>query len=192
MTAVEVLKIILGLPGLQQEVLVYEATSGMIIKHRMKGKQRDCICCGQAGFDLVAYDYAQLVKPSKTLLELLEAVPDGNKMEAGQYFKDWEGKPQFILDVRVPIQFSMYHFPGAVNIPLSQLNSYIVSSTQPDIASVAETQTVFVVCRRGIAAAMASAQLAKAGVVSKHYVDFFVIVGGLNACAKVNPKVPFY
>lgn len=191
MAAVEVLKMTLGLPGLRQEVAVYEALPGMITKHRMKGKQTDCTC-GQAGLDLGTCDYAQLVKPGKTLQELLALVPDANKMEAGQYFKDWDGKPQFILDVRVPIQFSLYHLPTAVNIPLSQLKSYIVRDTQADIATVAETQTVFVVCRRGIAAAMASAQLANAGIVSNRYTDFFVIVGGLNACSKASPKVPFY
>ena len=127
--AVEVLKIILGLEGLRQEVIVYDAMQGMITKHRMKGRQMDCIACGKPEFDINSDNYSHLVKPSKTLQELLTAVPDVNKMEAAQYFKDWEGKPHFILDVRVPIQFLMYHLPGAVNIPLGQLKHYIVPVT---------------------------------------------------------------
>ena len=88
MMAAEVVKMVLGRKGLNQEVIVFEAVQGTITKHRMRGKRPDCLACSGAPFDLTAYDYSQLTKAAgRPHTELLSEVPDGNKVDPAVYFK---------------------------------------------------------------------------------------------------------
>ena len=61
----------------------------------------------------------------------------------------------FVLDVRQPDEFAEGHVPGAVLIPLDQLEARV--------AEVPEDGPIYVVCRSGARSALAAGALRQAG-----------------------------
>ncbi|MFJ9928205.1 MULTISPECIES: rhodanese-like domain-containing protein [Streptomyces] len=64
-----------------------------------------------------------------------------------------------VIDVRTPGEYAGGHVPGALNIPLDQLDRAL-----PDIRGAAERGEVLVVCASGARSEKACAQLAAQGV----------------------------
>lgn len=68
-----------------------------------------------------------------------------------------EAGPAVVVDVRTPEEFASGHVPGAVNIPVDQLEARI---GELDAHRSAE---LYLICRSGGRSARAQAQLAAAG-----------------------------
>ncbi|OIK23036.1 rhodanese-like domain-containing protein, partial [Streptomyces malaysiense] len=64
-----------------------------------------------------------------------------------------------VIDVRTPGEYAGGHLPGALNIPLDQIERAL-----PDIRSAAEHGEILVVCASGARSEKACAQLAQQGV----------------------------
>lgn len=64
-----------------------------------------------------------------------------------------------VIDVRTPGEFAGGHVPGALNIPLDQLDRAL-----PDIRSAAERAEILVVCASGARSEKACLQLAEKGI----------------------------
>ncbi|MER6335121.1 rhodanese-like domain-containing protein, partial [Streptomyces sp. NPDC001034] len=64
-----------------------------------------------------------------------------------------------VIDVRTPGEFAGGHVPGALNIPLDQLDRAL-----PDIRDAAERGEVLVVCASGARSEKACLQLAEKGI----------------------------
>jgi rhodanese-related sulfurtransferase len=75
--------------------------------------------------------------------------------------------PHTLLDVREPEEFTLGHIPGALNIPLSEL--------QDRLDEVPVDQVVVVVCAHGIRSVIAARILAEAG-----YDGIYNLVDGIS------------
>ncbi|MFF8995635.1 rhodanese-like domain-containing protein [Streptomyces sp. NPDC014983] len=64
-----------------------------------------------------------------------------------------------VIDVRTPGEYAGGHVPGALNIPLDQLDRAL-----PDIRSAAERAEILVVCASGARSEKACLQLAEKGI----------------------------
>ncbi|GLX54378.1 transporter [Streptomyces hygroscopicus subsp. hygroscopicus] len=64
-----------------------------------------------------------------------------------------------VIDVRTPGEYAGGHVPGALNIPLDQLDRAL-----PDIRSAAERAEILVVCASGARSEKACRQLAEKGI----------------------------
>ncbi|MFR9793274.1 rhodanese-like domain-containing protein [Streptomyces sp. MB22_4] len=64
-----------------------------------------------------------------------------------------------VIDVRTPGEYAGGHVPGALNIPLDQLDRAL-----PDIRSAAERAEILVVCASGARSEKACQQLAEKGI----------------------------
>ncbi|MER6334519.1 rhodanese-like domain-containing protein [Streptomyces sp. NPDC001034] len=64
-----------------------------------------------------------------------------------------------VIDVRTPGEYAGGHIPGALNIPLDQLDRAL-----PDIRSAAERAEILVVCASGARSENACRQLAEKGI----------------------------
>lgn len=67
------------------------------------------------------------------------------------------GEPIFILDVRTPAEFSSGHIPGAINIPLDQVDP-------SKISSLAGSREVVTVCQAGGRSSRCYQALRNAGI----------------------------
>jgi len=83
--------------------------------------------------------------------------------------KDWQaaGRPAQLVDVRSATEFATAHVPGAVNIPLEQI--------ERRTADLAANEPVVLICQAGTRARMARALLAESGK------DLVVLEGGTAA-----------
>lgn len=80
-----------------------------------------------------------------------------------------------LVDVRTPTEFESSHIPGAVNLPLNQLNQHASR-----VARDASEQVVLI-CQSGPRAEQAQNRLAAAGLA-----DTVVMTGGMNAWASAD------
>ncbi|WP_030543362.1 rhodanese-like domain-containing protein [Streptomyces albus] len=78
-----------------------------------------------------------------------------------------------VIDVRSPGEYAGGHIPGALNIPLDQLQRAL-----PDLRAAAERGELAVVCASGARSQQACEQLTAAGVPAA------TLVGGTNAWAE--------
>ncbi|GAA1462360.1 rhodanese-like domain-containing protein [Nocardiopsis exhalans] len=83
-----------------------------------------------------------------------------------------------LVDVRTPAEFESSHIPGAVNLPLGQLDQHAGR-----VARDASEQVVLV-CQSGPRAEQAQTRLAAAGLT-----DSVVLSGGMNAWAAADAPV---
>jgi rhodanese-related sulfurtransferase len=86
-----------------------------------------------------------------------------------EIWKDWQaaGRPAQLVDVRSATEFATAHLPGAINIPLEQI--------ERRTADLEANVPVVLVCQTGTRARMASALLAVSGK------DLVVLDGGTQA-----------
>jgi rhodanese-related sulfurtransferase len=84
-------------------------------------------------------------------------------------WKDWQvaGRPAQLVDLRSATEFATAHLPGAINIPLEQI--------ERRTADLEANMPVVLVCQTGTRARMASAMLAASGR------DLVVLEGGTQA-----------
>ncbi|GIP34914.1 sulfurtransferase TusA family protein [Paenibacillus sp. J2TS4] len=100
--------------------------------------------------------------------ELKEEVRFPNKMTNEELLKKLEAQePLTVLDVREPAEYAFSHIPGAISIPLGELENRI-QELNPD-------QPIHVVCRTGARSDMACQLLAGQG-----FEEVFNIVPGMS------------
>ncbi|MDD6840825.1 MAG: rhodanese-like domain-containing protein [Spirochaetales bacterium] len=87
--------------------------------------------------------------------------------EAKALMKETEG--YILLDVRTKEEYESGYIPGAINIPLSDINENVVSSL-PD-----KSQMILVYCRSGNRSRQASDKLSKLGYTN------IIEIGGINS-----------
>ena len=78
-------------------------------------------------------------------------------------------KGYILLDVRTKEEYESGHIPGAINIPLSDINDTPISSL-PD-----KSQMILVYCRSGNRSKQASDKLVKLGYIN------IIEIGGINS-----------
>ncbi|MCI6115065.1 MAG: rhodanese-like domain-containing protein [Spirochaetales bacterium] len=87
--------------------------------------------------------------------------------EAKALMKETEG--YILLDVRTKEEYESGYIPGAINIPLSDINENVVSSL-PD-----KSQMILVYCRSDNRSRQASDKLSKLGYTN------IIEIGGINS-----------
>ena len=87
--------------------------------------------------------------------------------EAKALMKETEG--YILLDVRTKEEYESGYIPGAINIPLSDINENVVSSL-PD-----KSQIILVYCRSGNRSRQASDKLSRLGYTN------IIEIGGINS-----------
>ena len=87
--------------------------------------------------------------------------------EAKALMKETEG--YILLDVRTKEEYESGYIPGAINIPLSDINENVVSSL-PD-----KSQMILVYCRSGNRSKQASDKLSRLGYTN------IIEIGGINS-----------
>ena len=80
-----------------------------------------------------------------------------------------ESEGYILLDVRTKEEYESGYIPGAINIPLSDINENVVSSL-PD-----KSQMILVYCRSGNRSRQASDKLSKLGYTN------IIEIGGINS-----------
>ena len=87
--------------------------------------------------------------------------------EAKALMKETEG--YILLDVRTKEEYESGYIPGAINIPLSDINGNVVSSL-PD-----KSRMILVYCRSGNRSRQASDKLSRLGYTN------IIEIGGINS-----------
>lgn len=80
-----------------------------------------------------------------------------------------ESEGYILLDVRTKEEYESGYIPGAINIPLSDINENVVSSL-PD-----KSQMILVYCRSGNRSRQASDKLSRLGYTN------IIEIGGINS-----------
>ena len=104
------------------------------------------------------------------------AQPNAPKMASDDVLALLEKGEVFFLDVREPKEFAVSHLPGAVNIPVGQI--------QQRVAEIPTGRLAVFICRSGTRSLTASAIATRAGLTNAAHLE-----GGLLAWAKeVDPS----
>lgn len=117
-----------------------------------------------------------------------------NQMSVQQLKQLIDEKPSNILliDVRYKSEYEMAHLPGAVLVPMPEINSgkgiaKIKQLIKEKRQTSSEEPTVIVMCKAGVRSAKALVQLKKAGISG------FNVTGGIHAWSKeIDSSVPQY
>lgn len=169
--AVETLKVLLGIPSLSGKLLVYDALESSFRKVTMRGKDEACpACAAVTTIDPHTYDYAAFLAPkapTKSHEDLLAELPEVNKVTAEAYrtvtsTQKHLYEEHLLVDVRLPLHFSIVHLPNAVNVPLGELERYV-----EELRQTALEKSVFLFCRRGVSACKATHFLLSKGITSE-------------------------
>jgi sulfur-carrier protein adenylyltransferase/sulfurtransferase len=162
--ATEAIKVIVGAgEPLIGRLLTYDALAMRFEEFRFQ-RRADCAVCGDRPTIMAPQDAPQLCTA-----EALESV----RILTGVQLCDLMEQPGggvAIVDVREPREFAVGHLPGAVNIPVGEL--------QGRMGSLPKGRVVFV-CRSGARSLNAAALASRAGVE-----DIAHLEGGLLAWAR--------
>jgi rhodanese-related sulfurtransferase len=117
-----------------------------------------------------------------------------NQMSVQQLKQLIDEKPSNILliDVRYKSEYEMTHLPGAVLVPMPEINSgkgiaKIKQLIKEKRLAFSEEPTVIVMCKAGVRSAKALVQLKKAGISG------FNVTGGIHAWSQeIDSSVPQY
>ena len=88
-----------------------------------------------------------------------------------------ESEGYILLDVRTKEEYESGYIPGAINIPLSDINENVVSSLP------AKSQMILVYCRSGNRSKQASDKLSRLGYTN------IIEIGGINSWKGVIIKI---
>lgn len=164
--ATETIKLVIGVgEPLLGRFLTYDALAMRFEEFRFS-RRRDCAVCGEQPTIREPADLAELCSA-----EVIDRVP---RLTPAQL---WPQLPTVaIVDVREPKEFAVSHLPGAMNIPVGQL--------QNRIADIPADKAAVFICRSGSRSLTASAIASRAGLTNAAHLE-----GGLLAWAKeVDPS----
>lgn len=164
--ATEAIKLIVGVgEPLLGRLLTYDALAMRFEEFRFS-RRHDCAVCGDQPSIRAPADLAEACSVEVTDRVLRLAPSDL-----------WPMLPEVaIIDVREPKEFAVSHLPGAVNIPVGQM--------QQRVAEVPSGRTAVFICRSGARSLTASAIATRAGLTNTAHLE-----GGLLAWARdVDPS----
>lgn len=162
--ATEAIKVIVGAgEPLIGRLLTYDALAMRFEEFRFK-RRADCAVCGDRPTITAPQEAPQLCTA-----EALESVRTLTAVQLCDLIEQ-PGGGVAIVDVRAPREFAVAHLPGAVNIPVGDL--------QARMGSLPKGRVVFV-CRSGARSLNAAALASRAGVE-----DIAHLEGGLLAWAR--------
>jgi adenylyltransferase/sulfurtransferase len=162
--ATEAIKVIVGVgEPLIGRLLTYDALAMRFEEFRFK-RRADCAVCGDRPTITAPQDAPQLCTA-----EALESVRTLTAVQLCDLIEQ-PGGGVAIVDVREPREFAVARLPGAVNIPVGEL--------QARMGSLPKGRVVFV-CRSGARSLNAAALASRAGVE-----DIAHLEGGLLAWAR--------
>lgn len=160
--ATEAIKLIVGIgEPLLGRFLTYDALSMRFAEFRFT-RRRDCAVCGDQPTILQPADLQELCS-----VEVMDRIRRLTPAELRTLVSEVA-----IVDVREPQEFAVSRLPGAVNIPIGQL--------QVRLSEIPQSRLAVFVCRSGARSLTASAIAARAGSVNAAHLE-----GGLLAWAKV-------
>jgi adenylyltransferase/sulfurtransferase len=159
--ATEAIKLIVGIgEPLLGRFLTYDALSMRFEEFRFT-RRRDCAVCGEHPTIREPADLQELCS-----VEVMDRIKRLTPAELRPMLSDVA-----IVDVREPQEFAVSRLPGAVNIPVGQL--------QERLAEIPKNRLAVFVCRSGARSLTASAIAARAGLVDAAHLE-----GGLLAWAQ--------
>jgi sulfur-carrier protein adenylyltransferase/sulfurtransferase len=159
--ATEAIKLIIGVgEPLLGRLLTYDALAMHFEEFRFS-RRRDCAVCGEQP---TIREPADLVELCST--EVMERVRRLTPAQLQPLLSE-----AAIIDVREPKEFAVSRLPGAVNIPVGQL--------QHRLPEIPAGQLAVFICRSGARSLTASAIAARAGLTTAAHLE-----GGLLAWAK--------
>jgi adenylyltransferase/sulfurtransferase len=159
--ATEAIKLIVGIgEPLLGRFLTYDALSMRFEEFRFT-RRRDCAVCGEHPTIREPADLQELCS-----VEVMDRIKRLTPAELRPMLSDVA-----IVDVREPQEFAVACLPGAVNIPVGQL--------QGRLAEIPKNRLAVFVCRSGARSLTASAIAARAGLVDAAHLE-----GGLLAWAQ--------
>ena len=115
----------------------------------------------------LSFSLILLILLSSCLFSMGESYKRISMDEAKALMEESEG--YILLDVRTKEEYESGYIPGAINIPLSDINENVVSSL-PD-----KSQMILVYCRSGNRSRQASDKLSKLGYTN------IIEIGGINS-----------
>ena len=162
--ATEAIKLIVGAgEPLIGRLLTYDALGMRFDEFRFK-RRVDCAVCGDTPTITAPQDAPQLCTA-----EALANVRTLTAIELSELLQEPEGRAA-VVDVREPREFSASHLPGAVNIPVGEMNVRM--------GSLPKGLVIFV-CRSGARSRTAAALASRAGVEDVAHLE-----GGLLAWSR--------
>jgi len=96
-----------------------------------------------------------------------------NKITTAEFINLSKSQKIFLLDVRSPDEFQSCHFPGALNVPLDQIETGAHQE-------IPRNQPVYIMCQSGLRSERAVRILS-----SQNYSNLVCIQGGISECSKV-------
>ncbi|MGH8179084.1 MAG: molybdopterin-synthase adenylyltransferase MoeB [Steroidobacter sp.] len=162
--ATEAIKLIVGAgEPLIGRLLTYDALGMRFEEFRFK-RRRDCAVCGDQPTITAPQDLTELCNP--------ESLAGVRRLSPGE-LRSLLAKPGVvsIIDVREPKEFAVAHLPGALNIPVGEV--------QQRSAELPRADVVVFICRSGARSLSASALVARAGATNLAHLE-----GGLLAWAR--------
>lgn len=169
--ATEVIKILSGWgEPLSGTLMIYDAHSTRFRNIKLRARKKDCISCSVNRLDSLSSDYGFVCGPKAEVV-----VPS---IDARTFSTVAEGYT--LIDVRDPIQYSICSLPGAINVPMRDLDSRL-DSLKSDV------NPIFVMCRRGVLSKLATAKMVQHGIKATN------VSGGLVQWkTSVDPEFPLY
>lgn len=159
--ATEAIKLIIGVgEPLLGRFLTYDALAMRFEEYRFS-RRADCAVCGEQP---TIREPADLVEICST--EVMDRIRRLTPAQLRSLLQE-----AAIVDVREPGEFAVSHLPGAVNIPVGQV--------QQRLSEIPKAGLAVFVCRSGARSLTASAIAARAGLVTVAHLE-----GGLLAWAK--------
>lgn len=190
--ALEAVKIALDMRSgvLGGRLLLFDGSRSTFRCVRLRGKRENCDVCSDKPIITRLIDYEQFCGARATdkdfhleLLEHDERIPVDELQMARQ-----SGRTHVLIDVRSANEFEICHLPDSLNIPIKDIMDKRLAADMVERLA-AETQPIFVVCRRGNDSQLAVKRLQTMcpRTVTKD------VIGGLHAWANdIDATFPIY
>eukprot|EP00917_Polyrhabdina_sp_WS-2016_P001011 GHVP01002041.1.p1 GENE.GHVP01002041.1~~GHVP01002041.1.p1 ORF type:complete len:395 (+),score=56.31 GHVP01002041.1:3-1187(+) len=175
MQAIEAIKILLGQQTMAGQILLYNAMSFMIKLAPLRRARVNCGTCGPGSTGSPITSENSIVGSCHP--ESPSAIFDRtNRVTWNEYIIiSGQVRNQVLIDVREIDEYETVRVKESINIPLSILLSRI-----DEIKRLANNNSIYILCRRGVRSRKAVDVLSRYGIVSKD------IVGGLVQFEELN------
>lgn len=189
--ALEIMKIILGEEGvLYNKMLYFNGKNATFKKFNLRGKQSDCIVCGENPTirTTTEYDYEELCPtPPCNLLDVIQ-LPVKNDLTVKEMHKDKleNSEKVAIIDCRPTEQFNIVSLPGSIHIPTT---SILRNERKEEIEEIVKSHDkVYILCRRGNLSRKATKHLLENG-----YENVYNVRGGISEYVNaIDNDLPMY
>ncbi|KAL6591396.1 hypothetical protein ACP70R_049899 [Stipagrostis hirtigluma subsp. patula] len=180
-------------------MLLFDALSSRIKTIKIRSSAATCSVCGKnPTFNqhvFMTFDYESFTRPpvSSKATPSPSALPASARVSCGEYKRVLDGgRPHMLLDVRPAHEFEIAAMPGALNVPVGELEERLprLRDALSEVADASRGKQcpLYFVCRRGDDSQAAVRVLRENG-----FPHASAIVGGLEAWAReVDPSFPVY